>query len=72
MLQNKYISDSVEYALALQVISWLARKAVGFMIITHNLTRCEVVTEFGQPVVEIDIEQVASRGLKVEHCLRSS
>ncbi|KAI0483359.1 hypothetical protein GGR56DRAFT_239999 [Xylariaceae sp. FL0804] len=60
-LLNKTLSDPVDAALQLQGIGWLIRKAIGAAAVTLHVK--QYVTE-ADGLVHIDIDQVATAGLK--------
>ncbi|KAI1802451.1 hypothetical protein F4811DRAFT_397834 [Daldinia bambusicola] len=65
---NKTLSDPVDPALALQGVSWLVRKAVGAATVTLDTKQYQGAATppntSGELVTRIDIQQVASAGLK--------
>jgi hypothetical protein len=79
-LQNKSLSDSIEPALIIQGVSWVTRKALGFATVTLETKQYVAPPKpIGgdpapdqTPVTHIDIQQIATAGLKgtrEERCL---
>ncbi|KAH9900451.1 hypothetical protein F4778DRAFT_738993 [Xylariomycetidae sp. FL2044] len=73
---NKSISDDVNPALSLQGIGWLTRKAIGVASVTLHVKQYQAPPKppatSTDPVTHIDIQQVATGGLKgtnEERCL---
>jgi hypothetical protein len=67
-LQNKELSDDPEPALALQGISWVVRKAVGFATVSLSVKQYvgppSPPSTSEEEVTHVDIEQTATAGLK--------
>ncbi|KAL0938743.1 uncharacterized protein CTRU02_205353 [Colletotrichum truncatum] len=67
-VMNKTLSDSPEPALALQGIGWMIRKAVGLATVTLIVKQYSAPPSppgtGEQPVTHIDIDQIATGGLK--------
>ncbi|KAI0383755.1 hypothetical protein F5Y04DRAFT_249626 [Hypomontagnella monticulosa] len=65
---NKTLSDPVDPALALQGVSWLVRKAIGAATVTLQVKQYQGVptapSTSEEPVTRIDIQQIATAGVK--------
>ncbi|KAK2005091.1 hypothetical protein LX36DRAFT_2560 [Colletotrichum falcatum] len=77
-VMNKTLSDSPEPALSLQGIGWMTRKAIGLATVTLTVKQytapASPPAQGTEPVTHIDIDQVATGGLKgtsEERCLDS-
>lgn len=75
-LMNHKLSDSIEPGLALQGISFLLRKTISYASVTLEITQYEgppkAPSTATDPVPHIDIQQIATAGLKgtrEERCL---
>ncbi|KAK2054048.1 hypothetical protein LY76DRAFT_597331 [Colletotrichum caudatum] len=73
---NKTLSDSPEPALSLQGIGWMTRKAIGLATVTLTVKQYTAPPsppgQGTEPVTHIDVDQVATGGLKgtsEERCL---
>ncbi|KAF6813304.1 hypothetical protein CSOJ01_04648 [Colletotrichum sojae] len=67
-IMNKTLSDSPEPALALQGIGWVVRKAVGIATVTLDIKQYSAPPSppgtGTEPVTHLDIDQIATAGLK--------
>lgn len=61
---NKTLSDATDPVLSLQGVGWLTRKAIGAATITQQLRQSPTTGEDGQPTIAINIEQIATAGIK--------